>query len=312
MAGQRNNENGDPVYSLDLQSVLHETNQLTISANENTLSSNIPKKYKKKKVHDDRKRSLNQDDLNFSKSLVAGTNLGLNLRSKAESDGEDGTKVVRRRRNRQKRMETETKAPADRFECRASSENESYQADSEMGGAQDDGDFEPVFDHVVDFEMCADSTSSIFDDSSHSESNNRDGGDGCDGDDELTDVEGTNHKNLPHLIIRSRLNATGAMPSRHMNQISALMESNTSTWSHIKANRLPGLVARSIRHRVGNRRSRKMKTIQSVDDPDAYDFSSIEMPLVKFKTLNFQKKRKTTEIAEKSGESSKKISRDSF
>ena len=54
MAGQRNNENGDPVYSLDLQSVLHETNQLTISANENTLSSNIPKKYKKKKVHDDR------------------------------------------------------------------------------------------------------------------------------------------------------------------------------------------------------------------------------------------------------------------
>jgi len=53
MTGKR-----DSQWRLDLQSVLHETNQLTISASENSINTqniaNIPKKYKKKKVHDDR------------------------------------------------------------------------------------------------------------------------------------------------------------------------------------------------------------------------------------------------------------------
>lgn len=52
MTGKRESQ-----WRLDLQSVLHETNQLTISASENSINAqiaNIPKKYKKKKVHDDR------------------------------------------------------------------------------------------------------------------------------------------------------------------------------------------------------------------------------------------------------------------
>ena len=55
------------------------------------------------------------------------------------------------------------------FDSRASSDtdNDSYQADAEMGGTgADESDFEPVFDHVVDFEMMGDSTSSFQDDSS--------------------------------------------------------------------------------------------------------------------------------------------------
>lgn len=179
-----------------------------------------------------------------------------------------------------------------------------------MGGNQEDSDYDPVFDHVVDIEMYADSTSSIFDDSSHSESNNKD--EGCEGDDELTDVEGGSKAHQAHhLVIRSRLNATGSMPSRQMDQISAIMEN--SSWSHIKANKLPGLVARSIRNRIGNRRRPKVKTIQSIDDnQDKYDFSSIDLPVVKFKNVNLQNKRKTSESTDKFGESSKKISRDSF
>ena len=104
------------------------------------------------------------------------------------------------------------------------------------------------------------------------------------------------------------------MPPRQMDQITSIME--TSSWSHIKANKLPGLVARSIRNRIGNRRRPKVKTIQSIDDfgQEKYDFSSIDLP-VKFKNVNFQNsKRKTSEStsADKFGESSKKISRDSF
>lgn len=73
-----------------------------------------------------------------------------------------------------------------------------------MGGNLEDSDCEPVFEHVVDIEMYADSTSSIFDDSSHSESNNRD--EGCDGDDELTDVEGAKlHHPSNHMVIRFRV-----------------------------------------------------------------------------------------------------------
>ena len=95
------------------------------------------------------------------------------------------------------------------MDSRASSEtdNDSYQADAEMGGTgADESDYEPVFDHVVDFEMMGDSTSSFHDDSSHSESNNKD--EGCEGDDELTDVEGVNVKPITHAsaLIRSRLN----------------------------------------------------------------------------------------------------------
>ena len=106
------------------------------------------------------------------------------------------------------------------------------------------------------------------------------------------------------------------MPPRQMDQITSIME--TSSWSHIKANKLPGLVARSIRNRLGNRRRPKIKTIQSIDDKvqEKYDFSSIDLP-VKFKNVNFQNsKRKTSETTSgdnnKFGESSKKISRDSF
>ena len=42
----------------------------------------------------------------------------------------------------------------------------------------------------LDMETCNESISSLFDDSSHSESNTKE--ECCDGDDELTDVEGGN------------------------------------------------------------------------------------------------------------------------
>ena len=81
------------------------------------------------------------------------------------------------------------------------------------------------------------------------------------------------------------------------------------------ANKLPGLVARSIRNRNGNRRRPKVKTVQSIDDTADYDFSSIKLAGITLKNINFQNKRKTSESANetrKNGESSKKISRDSF
>ena len=46
----------------------------------------------------------------------------------------------------------------------------------------------------IDMETCNESISSLFDDSSHSESNTKE--ECCDGDDELTDVEGGNEWKL--------------------------------------------------------------------------------------------------------------------
>lgn len=75
--------------------------------------------------------------------------------------------------------------------------------------------------------------------------------------------------------------ATGAMPARQLHQISAIVEN--SSWNHIKANRFPGLVARSIRTRLGSRRRPKLKTVQSCQNPtdsEPYDFSHISLPKV--------------------------------
>ena len=77
------------------------------------------------------------------------------------------------------------------------------------------------------------------------------------------------------------------MPARQLHQISAIVES--SSWNHIKANRLPGLVARSIRTRLGSRRRPKLKTVPSCQNPtdsEPYDFSHISLPKVSFEVLN--------------------------
>ena len=68
---------------------------------------------------------------------------------------------------------------------------------------KDDSDVDPISERIIgnfqltfimminfnlDMETCNESISSLFDDSSHSESNTKE--ECCDGDDELTDVEG--------------------------------------------------------------------------------------------------------------------------
>ena len=76
------------------------------------------------------------------------------------------------------------------------------------------------------------------------------------------------------------------MPARQLHQISAIVEN--SSWNHIKANRFPGLVARSIRTRLGSRRRPKLKTVQSCQNPtdsEPYDFSHISLPKVCLLTL---------------------------
>ena len=72
---------------------------------------------------------------------------------------------------------------------------------------KDDSDVDPISERIIgkffayiynvhttnynlDMETCNESISSLFDDSSHSESNTKE--ECCDGDDELTDVEGGN------------------------------------------------------------------------------------------------------------------------
>ena len=79
-------------------------------------------------------------------------------------------------------------------------------------------------------ETCSESISSFFDDSSHSESNAKE--ECCDGDDELTDVEGlTRARPLFTRYNMGRSSRSPSMPSRQKNHLTALVENNLS-WSH--------------------------------------------------------------------------------
>lgn len=79
-------------------------------------------------------------------------------------------------------------------------------------------------------ETCSESISSFFDDSSHSESNAKE--ECCDGDDELTDVEGlARARPLFPRYNMARASRSPSMPSRQKNHLTALVENNLS-WSH--------------------------------------------------------------------------------
>lgn len=271
-------ENAENQWRLDLQSVLNETNQLTISASEQAETVPFVKKqYKKKKVHNDRhgiirKRSItNPDEMEESKPIRTRhveSDMEAFSDGTKNPDGTDGKPKTVRKHVRSKRKDKTKKKLPDQFDSRASSEteNDHYQADAEMND-KDDSDVDPISERIIDMETCNESISSLFDDSSHSESNTKE--ECCDGDDELTDVEG-GRIHVPLFLgssrVRSRLGQVQPQPSsRSKNQITAMMESNL-LWSHNGANKLPGLVARSIRSRSSRIRRAKIKSVNSLPE----------------------------------------------
>jgi len=247
MEGRRGGFDSETQWRVDLQSVLQETNLLSISAGDTgatIVNGASCKKYKKKKDLDDRKR---QEE-----------NRTTHLQSICDSDDE---KLAQKRSQKRRKSKKMMVVEVERIQ-RHLSESESYHADAEMGLNQDlDSDVEVVFDNLADVEMCPSGEASCTDDSSPSESRSKNRRDGDDGDDELSDVESSKSLNdysrCPAMMLKT------PAPTKHAQNISNIME--TASWTHSKANKLPGLVARSIRSRVNSRRRQRLKTVPSFD-----------------------------------------------
>jgi hypothetical protein len=267
-------ENAENQWRLDLQSVLNETNQLTISASEQAETVTFVKKqYKKKKVHNDRhgiirKRSItNPDEMEESKPIRTRhveSDMEAFSDGTKNPDGTDGKSKTARKHVRSKRKDkTKKKLPE---QASSETENDHYQADAEMND-KDESDVDPISERIIGNFFVYIYNALKHNDSSHSESNTKE--EGCDGDDELTDVEG-GRIHVPLFLgssrVRSRLGQVQPQPSsRSKNQITAMMESNL-LWSHNGANKLPGLVARSIRSRSSRIRRAKIKSVNSLPE----------------------------------------------
>lgn len=247
MEGRRGGFDAETQWRVDLQSVLQETNLLSISAGDTgaaVVGGASCKKYKKKKDLDDRKR---QEE-----------NRTTQLQSVCDSDDE---KLAQKRSQKRRKSKKMMIVEVERIQ-RHLSESESYHADAEMGLNQDlDSDVEVVFDNLADVEMCPSGEASCTDDSSPSESRSKNRRDGDDGDDELSDVESS--KSLTDISRCPTMMLKTPAPTKHAQNISNIME--TASWTHSKANKLPGLVARSIRSRVNSRRRQRLKTVASFD-----------------------------------------------
>jgi len=271
----------DSSWRVDLQSVLNETNQLSISASESKkCDAKHNKKYKKKKEHNERthhrKRSITvstdtttarDHELHMGELCDEEEKPEKVIESDRESCIDEKQKRnVRSRHHKPNRSRGKLKKNAK--QSKSDTEADDYQGDAEMGLGEGDSDVDTVVNQVTGMETCNESISSFFDDSSHSESNAKE--ECCDGDDELTDVEGI--KTLfPRLVPagcsaasarHQRVSQTNSMPPRQKNHLAALVENNLS-WTHNGVNKLPGLVARSIRSRSSRAARRKIKSFST-------------------------------------------------